>query len=82
MLRRVTICEEESPYKPETTLLYVRSRSKNTIALIIAPKELAGSAINYLMIRTWEVQEDNSSNDEYDCCDSSYGHWVFEEDHS
>jgi len=29
----------ESPYKPETTLLCVRSRSKNVIALIIAPKE-------------------------------------------
>jgi hypothetical protein len=29
---------EESPYKPETTLLCVRLRSKNTIALIIAPK--------------------------------------------
>ena len=34
--------EEESPYKPETTLLCVRSRSKNVIALIIAPKELQG----------------------------------------
>jgi len=31
--------KEESPYKPETTLLCVRSRSKNVIALIIAPKE-------------------------------------------
>jgi hypothetical protein len=30
--------QEESPYKPETTLLCVRSRSKNVIALIIAPK--------------------------------------------
>jgi hypothetical protein len=32
--------KEESPYKPETTLLCVRSRSKNAIALIIAPKVL------------------------------------------
>jgi hypothetical protein len=31
--------EEESPYKPETTLLCVRSRLENTIALFIAPKE-------------------------------------------
>ena len=31
--------EEESPYKPETTLLCVRPRSKTLIALIIAPKE-------------------------------------------
>jgi hypothetical protein len=31
--------KEESPYKPKTTLLCVRSRHKNAIALIIAPKE-------------------------------------------
>ena len=31
--------KEESPYMPETTLLCVRSRSKNVIALIFAPKE-------------------------------------------
>jgi hypothetical protein len=31
--------EEESPYKPETTLLCVNTRSKISIALIIAPKE-------------------------------------------
>jgi hypothetical protein len=37
--------KEESPYKPETTLLCVRSRLKNTIALIIAPKRL-GKQIN------------------------------------
>jgi hypothetical protein len=30
--------EEESPYKPETTLLCVRLRLKNVNALIIAPK--------------------------------------------
>jgi hypothetical protein len=38
-LLAVTIDKEESPYKPETALLCVRSRSKNAIALIIAPKE-------------------------------------------
>jgi len=31
--------KEESPYKPETTLLCGRSRLKNVIALNIAPKE-------------------------------------------
>ncbi len=31
---------EASPYKPETTLSYVRSSSINAIALIIAPKRL------------------------------------------
>ena len=30
---------EESSYKPETTVLCVMSRSKNVVALIIAPKE-------------------------------------------
>jgi 2'-5' RNA ligase len=35
---------EESPYKPEMTLLRVRSRSESTIDLIIAPKELQTKA--------------------------------------
>jgi len=32
--------KEDSPYKPEMTILCVRSRLKNVIALVIAPKEL------------------------------------------
>jgi hypothetical protein len=39
LLAVTLIAKEESPHKPETTLLCVRSRSKNVIALIIAPKE-------------------------------------------
>ena len=46
-LRRVTKCKEESPYKPETTLLCVRSHSKYAIALIITPKKVTGFAMNY-----------------------------------
>ena len=38
-LLAVTKNKEESPYKPETTLLCVRLRSKNVIALIIAPNK-------------------------------------------
>jgi hypothetical protein len=37
-LLAVTKCKEESPYKPQTTLISVRPRLKNAIALIIALK--------------------------------------------
>jgi len=37
--------QEVSPYKPETTLFYVRAHSINTISLRIAPKKL-GKDIN------------------------------------
>ena len=82
MLRRVTNYEEESPYKPETTLLCVRSRSKNVIALIIAPKEWASSAINYLMTWAREVQENNSRNNKSDRRDPRNRDWILEENHS
>jgi hypothetical protein len=39
--------EEESPYKPETTLLCVRPRTKNAIALIFAPKKVTTFAMDY-----------------------------------
>jgi len=39
ILSHLAQLEEESPYKPETTLLCVNTRSKISIALIIAPKE-------------------------------------------
>ncbi len=47
LITRSRNLEEESPYKPETTLLSVRSRSKNPIALIIAPKLLTAFAMTY-----------------------------------
>ena len=40
ILSRLAQLEEESPYKPETTLLCVRSRSILKFAPAIAPKEL------------------------------------------
>jgi hypothetical protein len=43
--------KEESPYLPATTLLCKRSRSKNEIALIIAPKKLQTQAQNELITK-------------------------------
>jgi hypothetical protein len=39
--------KEESPYKPQTTLLCVRSRLKNAISLIFSPKKVTTFAMNY-----------------------------------
>jgi len=39
--------KEESPYKPETTLLCVTARLRNVIALNIAPKSIDQSLATY-----------------------------------
>jgi hypothetical protein len=47
MLRRVTICEEESPYKPDIFHL----RSKKALALTFALKELQTKTNSYFILR-------------------------------
>jgi hypothetical protein len=55
----------ESPYKPETTLLCVRSRSRITIALKIAPKSLETLLIcngGYLILLGFNKIGDSNRN--------------------